>query len=70
MRALNYAQSLDADEFAPSSSPASPRKHTTSRKLGGSANQVPLEVVEAPYRDIGDPLLRYIRELTSDATSP
>ena len=28
---------------------------------------VPLEVLEAPYRDIGDPLLRYVRELTSDA---
>ena len=26
---------------------------------------VPLEVLEAPYRDIGDPLLSYVRELTS-----
>ncbi len=26
----------------------------------------PLEVVQAPYRDIGEPLLRYLRELTAD----
>jgi amino acid transporter len=27
---------------------------------------LPLEVVEAPYRDIGDPVLRYVRGLTAD----
>ncbi len=27
---------------------------------------LPLEVVEAPYRDIGDPLLGYVRDLTAD----
>src|SRR5205823_2161568 len=27
---------------------------------------VPLEVLEAPFRDLGDPLLRYLRELTAD----
>ena len=27
---------------------------------------VPLEIVEAPFRDLGDPLLDYLRELTAD----
>jgi hypothetical protein len=27
---------------------------------------LPLDIDEAPYRDIGDPLLRYVRELTAD----
>src|SRR3712207_8909167 len=27
---------------------------------------LPLDVVDAPYRDLGAPLLRYLRELTSD----
>ena len=27
---------------------------------------VPLEIVEAPFRDLGDPLLSYLRALTSD----
>jgi amino acid transporter len=27
---------------------------------------VPLEVVEAPYRDVGQPLLSYLREITAD----
>jgi len=27
---------------------------------------IPLEIVEAPFRDIGDPLLQYLRELTAD----
>jgi hypothetical protein len=27
---------------------------------------LPLEVVEAPYRDLGDPLMRYLRDLTAE----
>jgi amino acid transporter len=27
---------------------------------------LPLDVLEAPYRDLGDPLVRYLRELTAD----
>jgi hypothetical protein len=27
---------------------------------------LPLEIDEAPYRDIGDPLLAYVRALTAD----
>jgi amino acid transporter len=29
-------------------------------------SDAPLEIVEAPYRDLGDPLLRYLRGLTAD----
>lgn len=28
--------------------------------------ELPLEIVEAPYRDLGDPLRRYLRALTAD----
>ena len=65
MRALNYARSLDADDlravyFATGADEA--------RELGEAWAHadiaVPLDVLEAPYRDIGDPLLAYIRELT------
>ena len=65
MRALNYARSLDADDlravyFATGADEA--------RELGEAWARadiaVPLDVLEAPYRDIGDPLLAYIRELT------
>jgi hypothetical protein len=27
---------------------------------------MPLEIVEAPYRDVGDPLIHYVRGLTVD----
>ena len=27
---------------------------------------IPLEVEEAPFRDIGEPLLRYLRDITED----
>ena len=36
------------------------------RKWLAAEARVPLEVLEAPYRDIGDPLLAYLRELTGD----
>ena len=32
--------------------------------------RVPLEVEEAPYRDLGDPLLDYLRRLTADPDAP
>ena len=28
--------------------------------------QVPLEIEEAPFRDLGDPLLRHLRRITTD----
>ncbi len=27
---------------------------------------LPLEIEEAPFRDMGDPLIRYLREITAD----
>ena len=30
---------------------------------------VPLEIEEAPFRDIGDPLLAHVREITADPDS-
>jgi hypothetical protein len=37
------------------------RKEWTDRKIPAE-----LEIDEAPFRDIGDPLLRYLREITAD----
>jgi len=34
--------------------------------VAGARPGVPLEVDEAPYRDIGTPLLRYLREIIAD----
>ena len=36
------------------------------RKWSAADARVPLEVLAAPYRDIGDPLLAYLRELTGE----
>jgi len=36
------------------------------RKWLTAEARVPLEVLAAPYRDIGDPLLAYLRELTNE----
>jgi amino acid transporter len=67
MRALNYAQSLDADDVGAVCFAAQPEEAAALEDAWRAARiPVPLEVLEAPYRDLGDPLLRYIRELTSD----
>jgi hypothetical protein len=67
LRALNYASTLgikdtravcfafDADEA-----------HAIRQAWSRFEIQTPLEVHEAPYRDLGEPLLAYIRGLTSD----
>ena len=66
MRALNYAQSLDADDIGAVFFAAQPDEALALEHAWRAARiPVPLEVLEAPYRDLGDPLLRYIRELTS-----
>jgi hypothetical protein len=67
MRAVNYAQSLDADDVGAVSFAGQPDETLALEEAWRSARiPVPLEVLEAPYRDLGDPLLRYIRELTRD----
>jgi amino acid transporter len=67
MRALNWAQAVGlpdtrAVNFAFDDQEAAEIR----RKWHAEHARVPLEVLEAPYRDIGDPLLRYLRELTGD----
>jgi amino acid transporter len=67
MRALNYAQALDADDIRAVFFATQPEEvHALEAAWRAAQITVPLEVLEAPYRDIGDPLLRYVRELTAD----
>ena len=55
LRAIPRRRRLGAVFFA-----TGPSRRPISRRPGCAARiQVPLEVLEAPYRDIGDPLLRY-----------
>src|SRR5213079_216804 len=65
MRALNWAQSIGLEDtravnFAFDETDAGEMR----RKWLAAEARVPLEVLAAPYRDIGDPLLTYLRELT------
>jgi amino acid transporter len=67
MRAVNYASTLETEDtrainFAFSAEDAAEIRSEWSRH----GPRVPLEVDEAPYRDIGAPLLRYLRGLTAD----
>jgi amino acid transporter len=67
MRALNYAKTLQVPDtravnFAFSPSEANDIRHEWRVHDPG----IPLDVDEAPYRDIGTPLLRYLREITAD----
>ncbi len=67
MRAINYVRALGLEDaravhFAFSSDDAADIRRSWA--LHGPA--LPLEVPEAPYRDIGGPLLGYLRELTAD----
>ncbi|MDX6486443.1 MAG: hypothetical protein QOF43_1596, partial [Gaiellaceae bacterium] len=66
MRAVNYASTLKLEDtravhFAFSPDDAQEIRHEWARH----GPRVPLEVDEAPYRDIGQPLLSYLRELTA-----
>ena len=67
MRALNWAEAVGlpdtrAVNFAFDETEAAAIRR---KWLAGDA-RVPLEVLAAPYRDIGDPLLAYLRELTGE----
>ncbi len=67
MRAVNWAQSIDipntkAVNFAFDEHEAAEIR----REWRSEDAAIPLEVLEAPYRDIGDPMLAYLRELTAD----
>jgi amino acid transporter len=67
MRALNYAKTLQVPDtkavnFAFSAAEAADIRHEWRVHDPG----VPLEVDQAPFRDIGTPLLRHLREITAD----
>ncbi len=67
MRAVNYASTLQvmdtqAVNFAFSSEDA----HAIRSEWAQHAPRIPLHVEEAPYRDIGAPLLHYLRDITAD----
>jgi len=67
MRAVNYATTLrladtKAVHFAFSAEDAAQIR----REWREHGPRVPLEVDKAPYRDLGAPLLRYLRSLTDD----
>src|SRR6476661_507267 len=67
MRALNWAEAVGlpdtrAVNFAFDEEEAAAMR----RKWKAQDARVPLEVLAAPYRDIGDPLLAYLRELTDE----
>src|SRR5579884_926770 len=67
MRALNWAEAVGlpdtrAVNFAFDESEAAAIR----RKWLAQDARVPLEVLAAPYRDIGDPLLAYLRALTGE----
>jgi hypothetical protein len=67
MRALNWAEAVGlpdtrAVNFAFDENEAAEMR----RKWLAADPRVPLEVLAAPYRDIGDPLLAYLRELTGE----
>jgi hypothetical protein len=67
MRALNWAEALDLpDTRAVNFAFDEQEAVAIRRKWRAEDARVRLEVLAAPYRDIGDPLLAYLRELTAD----
>ena len=67
MRAVNYARSLDLpDSRAVFFAFDEEEAKTIERDWNRAELDFPLDIVEAPYRDLGDPLLRYLRQLTAD----
>jgi hypothetical protein len=67
MRAVNYAGTLGLEDsravfFAfDSEEAARVEADWNERRM-----RIPLEIEEAPFRDLGDPLLRYLRGITAD----
>jgi hypothetical protein len=70
LRAANYASTLGiADTTAVSFAFDDERARQLRVDWRANGFDVPLELVEAPYRDLGDPLLRYLRALTGDGST-
>ncbi|MGH3049612.1 MAG: APC family permease [Gaiellaceae bacterium] len=67
MRALEYARSLDiADTRAVSFAFDQEEAARVERDWLNTGPLIPLDLSDAPYRDIGDPLLDYLHALTAD----
>ncbi len=65
MRAVNYARALGIkDARAVNFAFSAEDGEAIRREWNARGPQIPLEIDEAPYRDIGTPLLSYLRELT------
>jgi len=67
LRAVNYARTLKlADTKAVFFAFDADEAKRVEREWHREAVGLPLEILEAPFRDLGDPLRAYLRELTSD----
>jgi hypothetical protein len=67
MRAVNYARTLGiSDTRAVSFAFSTEEGNTLRQEWLAQGAQIPLEIDDAPYRDIGAPLLSYLRRLTED----
>ncbi|HZR94396.1 MAG TPA: APC family permease [Gaiellaceae bacterium] len=67
MRAVNYASSLDVDDVrAVNFAFTADEARELRREWTQRGPRIPLDVDDAPYRDIGQPLLQYLRELTAE----
>ncbi len=67
LRAANYAQTLGIqDTRAVSFAFDGAEAQRMQFEWAALGTDLELEIDEAPYRDIGDPLLRYLRETTAD----
>ncbi len=67
LRALTYAESLGIEDTrAVSFAFDSEEANQLADRWGRAGMTMPLDLSDAPYRDVGTPLLAYIRELTAD----
>jgi amino acid transporter len=66
MRAVNYASTLDLEDVRAVHFAFSPEDaHAVRSEWMRHGPRIPLEIDEAPYRDIGGPLLDYLRGITA-----
>ena len=67
MRALEYARALDVEDTrAVSFAFDHEEAQKFEREWLSAGISVPLDLSDAPYRDVGDPLLAYLRQITAD----
>jgi len=66
VRAVNYAQTLEASETRAIYFDLDPEaSHRMQEEWGESGMQIPLHIVEAPFRDLTRPMLDEVRRFTS-----